>query len=54
MDVCPCQRYMLTYPIRFLDLSIEPGILHRFCHLVRSPEWFFVSLLMRRVGATGV
>ena len=54
MDVCPCQRYMLTYPIRFLDLSIEQSVFHCFCHLVRSPEWFFVSLLMRRVGATGV
>ena len=54
MDVFPCQGYMLAYPIQFLDLSIEPGILHRFCHLVRSPKWFFISSLTRRVGATGV
>ena len=53
MDVCSCQGYMLTYPIRFLDLSIEPSIFYCFCHLVRSPEWFFVSSLMRCVGPQG-
>ena len=47
MAICQCQGYMLAYPIQSLNLSAKPSVVHCFCNLVHSPEWFFVSLLMR-------